>query len=60
MSMGGVSLVLMLGLINLLLVLFQVSSGKRILKINFSWHRRLGLILLFTAMLHALLAYFSR
>jgi len=60
MTIGGVSLILILGLINLLLVFFQVSSGKRILKVNFNWHRRLGLLLLITATLHALLAFLSR
>jgi len=60
MTIGGVSLILILGLINLLLVFFQVGSGKRILKVNFNWHRRLGLLLLITASLHALLAFLSR
>ncbi|MDD8031600.1 MAG: hypothetical protein PHQ25_06315 [Acidobacteriota bacterium] len=59
MTRAGVSLVIILGIINLLLVLFQVSTGKRWLKVNFIWHRRLGLLLLFTAIIHAILADLS-
>ncbi len=60
MTIGGISLVLILGIINLVLVLFQVSSGKKWLKVNFIWHRRLGVLLLLTATVHAVLAYLSR
>ncbi|MBM3292969.1 MAG: hypothetical protein FJY82_00430 [Candidatus Aminicenantes bacterium] len=60
MTVAGISLVLILGVINLLLVLFQVGTGKRWLKVNFAWHRRLGVALLLTALLHAGLAYLSR
>ncbi len=59
MTIGGVSFVLILGVINLLLILFQVGSGKRYLKVNFTWHRRLGLLLLMMAIIHAVLAYLS-
>jgi len=57
MTIGGISLVLILGIINLVLVLFQVSTGKKWLKVNFLWHRRLGVVLLLTAVVHAVLAY---
>ncbi|MDI6697539.1 MAG: hypothetical protein QME85_01205 [Candidatus Saccharicenans sp.] len=60
MTIAGISLVLILGSVNLVLVLFQVSTGKKWLKINFLWHRRLGLVLLLTAIAHAVLAYLSR
>ncbi len=59
MTISGVSLVLILGIVNLVLVLFQVSTGKKWLKVNFAWHRRLGLVLLLTATVHAVLAYLS-
>jgi steroid 5-alpha reductase family enzyme len=52
----GKSLVIIFGIINLLLVIFQVSTGKRWLKVNFKWHRRLGVVLLITAIIHAVLA----
>lgn len=60
MTVAGVSLVLILGIVNLALVLFQVSTGKKWLKVNFLWHRRLGVLLLLTAIVHAVLAYLSR
>lgn len=60
MTIAGVSLVLILGIVNLVLVLFQVSTGKKWLRVNFAWHRRLGLVLLLTAIAHGVLAYLSR
>jgi len=60
MTIAGISIVLILGVLNLILVLFQVSSGKKWLKVNFAWHRRLGLLLLFTAVIHAVLAHLAR
>lgn len=60
MTIAGVSLVLILGILNLVLVLFQVSTGKKWLRVNFAWHRRLGLVLLLTAIAHGVLAYLSR
>ncbi|MBP1713817.1 MAG: hypothetical protein H6Q43_2661 [Deltaproteobacteria bacterium] len=46
------------GIINLLLVLFQVSSGLRILKVPFAVHKKTGLLLLLTALIHGSLAIF--
>ncbi len=60
MTIAGISLVLIMGIINLLLVTFQVSTGKRWIKVKFNWHRRLGVLLLFTALIHAILAYLFR
>lgn len=59
MTIAGLSLVLIFGIINLLLVLFQISTGKKWLKVKFAWHRRLGILLLFTALVHAILAYLT-
>ncbi len=60
MSVFGISIVLVLGIINFLLVLFQVLSGFRIIKINYKIHRRTGMILLFTAALHGVLAIIAQ
>jgi hypothetical protein len=54
--MPGITFAVIIGIINLLLVLFQVSTGKRWLKVNFIWHRRLGVVLLVTVIIHAILA----
>ncbi len=59
MTIAGVSLILIFGVINLLLIIFQLSTGKRWLKINFKWHRRLGPVLLLTAVIHAILAFLA-
>jgi hypothetical protein len=52
------SIIELFGIINLLLVLFQVSSGLRILKIPFAVHKKTGLLLLFTALIHGGLAIY--
>jgi len=53
---AGKTFAVIIGIINLLLVLFQVSTGKRWLKVNFIWHRRVGIVLLVTVVIHAILA----
>jgi hypothetical protein len=55
-KMAGKTFAVIIGIINLLLVLFQVSTGKRWLKVNFIWHRRIGIVLLVTVVIHAILA----
>jgi len=52
------SIILILGVINLLLVLFQVSTGLRFLKVPFSVHKRTGILLLITALIHGALAFY--
>jgi hypothetical protein len=54
--MAGKTFAVIIGTVNLLLVLFQVSTGKRWLKVNFIWHRRVGIVLLVTVVIHAILA----
>jgi hypothetical protein len=46
----------LLGILNLLLVLFQVSTGRRWIKVPLAWHRRGAVVLLVSAVLHAILA----
>ncbi len=58
MKIGAI--IQLLGIINLLLVFFQASTGLRILKVPFGVHKKTGLLLLLTALLHGGLAiYFS-
>jgi hypothetical protein len=52
------SIIAFFGIVNLLLVLFQVSSGLRIFKVSFAVHKKTGLLLLFTALIHGSLAIF--
>ncbi len=56
MTIGGVSIILLLGILNLALVMFQISSGLRWVKVPFTVHRRSGITLFFSAIIHAFLA----
>jgi hypothetical protein len=56
MTIAGVSIILILGICNLLLVLFQAASGLRIIKVKFGAHKKAGLILAIFAAAHAALA----
>ncbi len=59
MKIGGVSIILILGLINMILISFQLSTGLRWIKVPFRMHRKTGMILLINAALHGLLAYLA-
>jgi hypothetical protein len=56
MTIAGISIILLLGILNLLLILFQVSTGKRWIKVPLAWHRKGAVVLLVSAVLHAILA----
>ena len=56
MKIGGVSIILILGFINMILILFQLSTGLRWIKVPFQVHRRSGMILFISAALHGLFA----
>ncbi len=51
---GGISIVLIFGVINFVLILFQLSSGLRLVKVSFATHRKTGIVLLISAFLHAI------
>ncbi len=57
MTIGGLSIILLLGIFNFLLILFQLSTGHRWIKVPFGFHRKTGIILLISATLHGLLAF---
>lgn len=59
MKIGGVSIILILGFINMALILFQLSTGLRWIKVSFLVHRTTGMILFISAALHGLLAYLA-
>ncbi len=56
MSIFGVSIVLLLGVINFFLLLFQFLSGLHYIKVNYKVHKRTGVILFITGTLHGILA----
>jgi hypothetical protein len=59
MKIGGVSIILILGLLNMTLILFQLSTGLRWIKAPFRIHRRTGMLLFISATLHGILAYLA-
>jgi len=56
MTIGGVSIILILGVCNLLLIFFQLLSGLRVIKVRPKVHRKTGIILFAFALVHGLLA----
>ncbi|MBI5966575.1 MAG: hypothetical protein HY882_01770 [Deltaproteobacteria bacterium] len=56
MKIGGVSIILILGIGNFVLLLFQLSSGLRWIKVPFNVHRKTGIALFVVAVIHATLA----
>jgi hypothetical protein len=59
MTIGGVSIILILGICNLLLILFQLLSGLRVIKVKFGVHKKTGVTLLVVAIIHGFLAFFA-
>ncbi len=53
---GGVSIILILGILNLVLLVFQLCTGLRWIRVSFKTHRRTGIILFVSAVTHAGLA----
>jgi len=56
MAIGGISIILILGIVNFILVLLQLGSGLHYIKLSFAFHKRSGIVLFVTASLHGLLA----
>jgi hypothetical protein len=59
MKIGGVSIILVLGFINMILILFQLSTGLRWIKVPFQLHRGSGMVLFISAALHGIFAYLA-
>ena len=55
MAIGGISIILILGIVNFLLLLFQLFSGMHWIKVKFGVHRKIGILLFFFATIHGLL-----
>lgn len=56
MRIGGMSLVQLLGIINFMLLMFQLCSGQHWIQVKIGIHRKVGLVLVATASLHGVLA----
>jgi hypothetical protein len=53
------SIILVLGIINFLLLLFQLATGKHWIKVKFGVHRKAGVLLIVVAAVHGLIALLS-
>lgn len=60
MKTGGFSIILVLGLINMVLLSVQIASGLRWVKLPFGVHRKNGILLFITALTHGLLAIIAQ
>jgi hypothetical protein len=56
MEIGGFSIILILGICNFALILFQLTTGLRIIKVRFGVHKKTGILLLVLALIHGALA----
>lgn len=58
MDLSG--LIMPFGIVTYLLVLFNVLTGRRIIRIHLNWHRRMGHVALVTASTHlGIVLYFK-
>jgi hypothetical protein len=60
MKIGGVSIILILGMTNFILLLFQISSGLRWVRVPMTFHRKTGITLFITAFIHGTLAILTQ
>lgn len=59
MKIGGISILLITGSMNALLILFQLASGMRYVKVPRGVHKKTGVALVAIAAIHALLGILS-
>lgn len=55
MSVFGMSPILLLGIINFFLLLFQLLSGLHIIRVKIGVHKKTGITLFITGVLHGIL-----
>jgi hypothetical protein len=60
MKIGGISIILILGIMNFILLLFQISSGLRWVRVPMTFHRKIGITLFITAFIHGTLAILTQ
>jgi len=60
MKIDGISIVLILGITNFILLFFQLSSGLRWVRVPLTIHRKSGVTLIITAFIHGMLAVLTQ
>lgn len=53
----GINLILVFGLLNLALIVFQLLSGLRVIKVPMAVHRGTGILLCVCAVIHGAFAF---
>jgi hypothetical protein len=56
MTIGGISIILILGICNFALILFQLATGLRLIKVRLGVHKKTGMALMVLAFIHGTLA----
>jgi len=59
MTIGGVSIILIGGLFNMALLVFQLLSGLHYIKVPFGIHKKTGIALVITSFIHGFLGIIS-
>jgi len=60
MMIAGVSIILILGVVNFILLLFQLLSGLHWIKVKFGIHKKVGILLMIVATVHGLLGILAQ
>ena len=60
MGIGGISVIFGLGIINFLLLLFQLFTGLRWIKVEFGIHQKTGILLFIVAFIHGFLGILAK
>ncbi len=60
MTIGGVSIILIGGLVNLILLLFQLLSGLHYIKVPLGVHKKTGILLVVFAIIHGILGFIAQ
>jgi hypothetical protein len=55
MKIGGVSIILVLGIINFILLVFQILTGYHKIKVRIGTHKKAGWVLFAFAFIHGLI-----
>jgi len=59
MSASGISIILILGFMNLGLLIFQLLTGLRYIKVSFGVHKKTGIALFAGALVHGTLGFLA-
>jgi hypothetical protein len=56
-KMNATNLIVYLGITTFIFLVFSFLTGRRIIKVNIKWHKRLAYVVLGFALIHGVLAF---